>query len=74
MGGDPRGQIGEQAYDFPRVAAEALYLWPERPRYDGMSYGVGFYGVYPFWGNDVYFVEPRWERPPGPMIHTRPRR
>jgi outer membrane lipoprotein len=74
--GVERGTVGEQAYDFPRIAAEAVHLWPERPPYAYGPYAMsvyGFYPWYPFWG-DVYVVHPRYARPPGPMIHTRPRR
>jgi outer membrane lipoprotein len=69
--GVERGVVGEQEYDFPRLAAEAVYLWPERPRYDDVQYGVGVYGGHPFWGGSVYYAPRVYERPPGPMIHRR---
>ena len=73
--GVERGTVGEQPYDFPRLDAEAVYLWPERPDYDRAR--VGFYGAYPwypFWGGTVYLHHHHRHEPRGPMIHRSPRR
>ena len=60
------GKVGEYDYPFPRVAAESIFLWPERPlEVDAYPYGVGFYGGYygwpgwyPYWG--PYPYRPYW--------------
>ena len=54
--GSEQGKIGEFDYTYPRVAANAVYLWPERtyvgsPYYDpwGPWWGYGPYWG-PYWG------------------------
>jgi len=50
------GKVGEFEYVYPVVAADAVYLWPERDRYAygyrypyGYGYGYGLYGFgYPY--------------------------
>ena len=72
--GVERGKVDEQEYDFPRLAAEAVYLWPERARRDygeaygpygypyyGGPYGYPYdYGYYPYWGWWGGSYGPRW--------------
>lgn len=40
------GDIGEFVYRYPRLSAEVIYLWPERPETIVLR-GTGFYD--PFW-------------------------
>jgi outer membrane lipoprotein len=44
--------VGEYDYTYPRVAAEVVYLWPERvERERDPFFGMGFgYWYDPFWG------------------------
>lgn len=42
------GEIGDFVYRYPRLSAEAIYLWPERPDMVVVR-GTGFYD--PFWGD-----------------------
>jgi outer membrane lipoprotein len=44
------GNIGGYDYRFPRVAAETVYLWPERPDPRYYPYYGGYGGVWPGWG------------------------
>jgi outer membrane lipoprotein len=39
------GKVGGYEYRFPRMAAELVYLWPDRP--DPRYYP--YYGAYPYW-------------------------
>lgn len=41
------GKVGEFEYRYPRVAADAVYLWPERV-YEDRYYGYGYHYPY-FW-------------------------
>jgi len=41
-------KVGEYDYSFPKVRADAVYLWPKREPRD-MAYPYG-YGGYPGWG------------------------
>jgi outer membrane lipoprotein len=53
-------KIGEHEYQYPKVAAETVYLWPKReesrvyyyPAWSDWYWGPGPYGGYyaPFWG------------------------
>ena len=52
LSGSETRKVGDYDYPLPRVAAETVYLWPERPEYE-IGYGVG-YG-YPFW-----YADPWW--------------
>jgi outer membrane lipoprotein len=54
------GKIGEREYNFPKVAADALFLWPERRQPQVVYYPVWFGGPpYPYvwWGAWPYW---RW--------------
>jgi len=49
LNGTEQHKVGEFNYTFPQVAADQVYLWPER------NYYAGYYGGYggwydPFWG------------------------
>ena len=58
--GTDQGKVGEFDYTYPRVAADAIYLWPKRPHYvrspmyDPWIMGYGPYGwgwgFGPYWG------------------------
>jgi len=49
LNGTEQHKVGEFNYTFPQVAAEQVYLWPERTYYAGYYGGYG--GWYdPFWG------------------------
>jgi len=50
-------KVGDYDYRYPRVAADVVYLWPERPDYDDhwhhpypWGMGWGYYGWYGGWG------------------------
>lgn len=57
--------VGEYDYAYPRVAADVVFLWPERQERD--VYYVGAMGWYhrPFWGG--YYM-----RPYHPIVVRRP--
>lgn len=45
------GKVGGYTYRYPRLAAETVYLWPERLADDWGGYYWGPYWYpYPFWG------------------------
>lgn len=48
VSGTEVGRIGEFDYNYPKVAAEAIYLWPKRPLVIEQRYGWPYYD--PFWG------------------------
>lgn len=57
LNGSEQGKVGQFNYTYPRVAADAVYLWPKRsyanygyPYYDPWMWGG--YGPYwgPYWG------------------------
>ena len=52
-------KIGDYDYRYPRVAADVVYLWPERREYDHHHYdpwGWGYWG----WGTPWYGGWGRW--------------
>lgn len=57
--GSAERSVGEYRYLMPEVAAEVIYLWPERPEYDRFhaSYGFG-YGFGPF--HDPWWPRRGW--------------
>ena len=74
LSGFREGNVGEFEYVYPVVAADAVYLWPERDRYEyGYPYGHGYYGFgYPYYwpyyrspfyyggfGTRIYYPYPR---------------
>jgi len=48
LNGVEQHKVGEYNYTFPQVAAEQVYLWPQRAQFDGY-YGPNPY-YDPFWG------------------------
>jgi outer membrane lipoprotein len=59
LGGRVAGKVGELDYQFPKVEADVVYLWPERVQavaYPAYPYGWGWYGGwgYPYWGGFGY--------------------
>ena len=50
------GRIGERAYIFPRVAADGVYLWPQRPP-QVVYYPVG---GWPYWYDPFWPMWPWW--------------
>jgi outer membrane lipoprotein len=70
LNGTENGKVGEFNYTYPRVAAEAIYLWPERPLYANTPY----YDPWgPWWGYGPYWGGPFWGGPywGGPTIIVR---
>jgi outer membrane lipoprotein len=72
--GSERGRVGEFEYTYPRVAADAIYLWPKRPivvEQRGWGYdpfwGPGFG---PYWGGG--FWGSHWHQPPVVIVKPRP--
>ncbi|MEO7199035.1 MAG: Slp family lipoprotein [Dokdonella sp.] len=65
--GAERGQVGSYEYVYPRVAADAIYLWPKRPLYVEQRYD-------PFWGPGFgpYWGGGWWGAPTRVIIHQRP--
>lgn len=57
-------KVGEYDYNYPRVQADVVYLWPKRPLV--VNYPPGFYdpfwgpGFGPYWGP---WGDPYWSRP-----------
>ena len=72
LDGSERGKVGEFDYTYPRVAADAIYLWPKRPMYVASPYyndpwGPWGWGPYwgPWWGPSAIIVErPHHPSPP----------
>jgi outer membrane lipoprotein len=56
------GTIGEYAYRYARLAAERVYLWPERETQRVVYYGPWVEPLwYPYWGPWPYYPWPyRW--------------
>jgi len=63
LNGFRSGRVGEFAYEYPVIDAEAVYLWPERTDLDGYGYGHGYhrtaywwpYYHYPFRRHPLFF-------------------
>jgi outer membrane lipoprotein len=78
LNGTEKGKVGDFDYTYPRVAAEMIYLWPERPLYVNTPYydpwgpwwGYGPYwgGPYwgPYWGGTIVVRHPHPSPPPPP--------
>lgn len=76
LNGTEKGKVGEFDYTYPRVAADTIYLWPNRPLYADRTYydpwGPWGYGPYwgPYWGYGPYWGGPtiivRHPTPPPP--------
>ena len=60
VGGFQSGNVGEFSYNYPRVDAEAIYLWPERsddyyyPYYRSSWYWGGWPYYHPFYSRSFY--------------------
>lgn len=72
--GSEKGRVGEYEYTYPRIAADAVYLWPKRPLvveqrnwgYDPF-WGPGFG---PYWGGGYWGGY--WNQPPIVIVKPRP--
>lgn len=62
LNGSERAKVGEFDYTYPRVAADAVYLWPRRSLYAAAPYYDPWYG--PGWGYGPYWGGPFW----GPTV------
>lgn len=61
LAGTESRRIGEFDYPLPRVDANVVYLWPERPLYDHHYYYRPDPFFYPgFWGWGGYYGFRRW--------------
>ncbi len=47
--GTSSAKVGDYDYTFPKLRAEAMYLWPKRAPREAYPYPYGYYG-YPGWG------------------------
>jgi outer membrane lipoprotein len=82
LNGTEQGKVGDFNYTYPRVAAEAIYLWPRRtmmaasPYYDpfgpwwgyGPYWGGPFWGG-PYWGGSTVIIDRPHAPPPPPHGH-----
>lgn len=74
VNGSEHGKVGEFDYTYPRVAADAVYLWPKRPLYAASPYYDPWlgpwwgYGPYwgPYWGGPTVIVRHPPSPPPAP--------
>ena len=70
LNGTEVGKVGDFDYTYPRVAAETIYLWPERPLYADRPYydPWGPWGPYwgPYWGYGPYWGPTIIVRHPAP--------
>jgi outer membrane lipoprotein len=66
LNGTEKGKVGEFDYTYPRVAADTVYLWPERSLYASYPYYYDPWG--PWWGYGPYWGGPYWG---GPTIIVR---
>jgi len=55
-------KIGDYDYPLPRVDADVVYLWPERPLFDDRYYYRRGPFVHPGWYGSVYW-RPYWFHP-----------
>lgn len=67
LAGVDSGKIGEFEYRFPRIEANAVYLWPERREVDDRYYYHGPFLYDPFFGPFPYRY-PYWYYPYGPFM------
>lgn len=74
--GSEKGRVGDYDYTYPRVAADAIYLWSKRPievqqrnwGYDPF-WGPGFG---PYWGGGGFWGGGYWNQPPVIIVKPRP--
>jgi len=59
-----RGTVGKRGYTFPKVAAAAIYLWPEPRSRRPVYYGpwIGYWGPYHYY---PFYYGPYWYGPYG---------
>lgn len=69
LSGSERRKVGDFDYTYPRVAADTIYLWPERPLYVPSPYYYDPWG--PWWGYGPYWG-PYWGGPPLIVRHPAP--
>jgi outer membrane lipoprotein len=55
LNGSERAKVGDFDYTYPRVAADLVYLWPERSYYGHSPYYDPWYGYGPWWGYGPYW-------------------
>jgi outer membrane lipoprotein len=53
LDGTDKAKVGDYDYTYPRVAADTVYLWPERPLYVASPYYDPWWG--PGWGWGPYW-------------------
>lgn len=60
--------IGDYEYRYPRVAAEIIYLWPERTEYRADPYPSAFWPMYRphFWGGYYAPIRAPYRSAPAP--------
>lgn len=63
-------KIGDYDYTYPKVAADVVYLWPQRPKYVAQPYYDPFYD--PFWGPWGWGYGPWFYPPPVIIVHQHP--
>ncbi len=69
LDGSERGKVGEFDYTYPRVAADAIYLWPKRPMYVATPYYYDPWG--PWWGWGPYWGP--WWHPTTVIVRQHPK-
>ncbi len=68
--GTEQGRVGEYAYTYARVAADAVYLWPKRPLVVEQR---NYWGQDPFWGPGFGpYWGGYWHQPPIIIVKPRP--
>ena len=67
LNGTEQRKVGDYDYTFPQVAADQVYLWPERTYYAGYP-GYGWYDPFwgPYWG--PYYGSWGWWGPPAVVV------
>ena len=69
------GKVGDYDYRFPHVAADTVYLWPERPDPNVYYDAYPSWGPWPYWGlgwGVGWNADSYGDRGPhGPMVHHR---
>jgi outer membrane lipoprotein len=69
LDGSEQAKVGDFDYTYPRVAADAIYLWPRRQLYTTTPYYDPWWGPWgygPYWGNPWWGPTVIVRRPPPP--------
>lgn len=69
LDGSEKAKVGDFDYTYPRVAADAIYLWPKRPAFvESPYYYDPWYGPWngPYWGGPYWGPTVIVRRPPPP--------